>query len=146
MVAPGYMPTDTPLKPPPAPPPREGAQRVDFDQLAAFDYDPEADYVPDEVMALDGKVVELIGVMYYGVEDPRKVTGFYMMPNHMICCYGTWRYNEVVEVRLRPRLVTQYVLNYYLVRGKLSIRAIRDEEGNFLVLYRIDDAEVEVLE
>ena len=31
IVAPGYLPEGTPLKPPPAPPPRKGAKRVEFD-------------------------------------------------------------------------------------------------------------------
>jgi len=79
--------------------------------------------------------------MYYGVDDPDRVTEFYLMPNHMVCCYGTFRINEAVEVALRPGLKTQYVLDYYVIRG-----AIRDDEDRVLALYRISDAEAEILQ
>jgi len=142
----GYLPEDAPRDAPPAPKPRKGAQAIDFDTLSAFDYDPEADVIPDEVRALDGKLVELRGVMYYAIEDPDKVEDFFLMPNHMICCFGTPRLNEAVEVVQKKGRSTQYVLNYYLVRGKLAVGPVRDEQGNTLCLYRITNAEVESLE
>ena len=143
MAGPGFIPEGAPSRPPAAPPPRKGAVAIDFDLLSGYDYDPEADVIPEEVEQLDGKLVELRGVMYYGVEDP--VTEFYLMPNHMICCFGTPRLNEVVEVTLKPKTRTQYVLNYYLIRGRLEVGAVLDEEGQVLCLYRIRDAEAEVL-
>jgi hypothetical protein len=146
MAGPGYLPEDAPLQPPPAPKPRKGARAIDFDTLSAFDYDPEADVVPDDVRALDGKLVELRGVMYYAVEDPDNVTDFYLMPNHMICCFGTPRLNEAVQVRQKRGRSTEYVLNYYLVRGTLHVGAVRNEAGVAICLYRITDAEVETLE
>jgi hypothetical protein len=51
-----------------------------------------------------------------------------------------------VKVELKAGTETQYVLNYYLIRGKLEVGLIRDEDGNALALYRIPDAEAEVLE
>jgi hypothetical protein len=146
MVGPGYMPADAPRSAPPSPPPRAGATSVSFDLLSYFDYDPEADVIPEEVLALDGKRVELVGVMYYGVDDPDRVTEFYLMPNHMVCCYGTFRINEAVEVALRPGLKTQYVLDYYVIRGTIRVGAIRDDEDRVLALYRISDAEAEILQ
>jgi hypothetical protein len=146
MAGPGYIPPGAPTEPPAAPEPREGAIAIDFDLLAAFDYDPEVDLIPDEVLALDGKRVELRGVMYYAVEDPERVTEFYSMPNHMICCFGIPRSNEVVEVILRPDTHTQYLLEYFLIRGTLHVGAVRDEEDRVLCLYRITDAAVEVLQ
>jgi hypothetical protein len=119
---------------------------VSFDLLSYFDYDPEADVIPEEVLALDGKRVELVGVMYYGVDDPDRVTEFYLMPNHMVCCYGTFRINEAVEVALRPGLETQCVLDYYVIRGTIRVGAIRDDEDRVLALYRISDAEAEILQ
>lgn len=146
VAGPGYLPEDAPLEPPPAPAPKRGAKAIDFDTLGAFDYDPEADVIPDDVLALDGKLVELRGVMYYAVEDPEKVGDFYLMPNHMICCYGTPRLNDAVEVIQKKGRTTQYVLNYFLVRGKLEVGAVRGEDGAPICLYRISDAEVEVLD
>lgn len=145
-VAPGFLPPSAPLRAPPAPAPAAGAVTVPYDQLSYFDYDPEADVIPEDVLALDGRRIELIGVMYYGVEDPDRVTEFYLMPNHMVCCYGTFRINEAVEVTLRPGLRTQYVLNYYLVRGTLHVGAVRDDRGRVLHLYRVDGAEAEILQ
>jgi len=146
MAGPGFLPEGAPLEPPPAPPPKEGATAVDYSLLSYFDYDPEADVIPEDVEELDGRIVEVRGVMYYGVDDPDRVTEFYLMPNHMICCFGTPRLNEAVEVVLEPGSVTQYVLNYYLVRGRLHVGAVRDDQDRVLCLYRITDAEVEVLE
>ncbi len=146
MAGPGFLPEGAPLEAPAAPKPRKGAKAIDFDTLSAFDYDPEADIIPDEVLELDGKLVELRGVMYYAVEDANKVTDFFLMPNHMICCFGTPRLNEAVEVTQPKGKSTQYVLNYYLIRGKLSVGAVRDDQGIVLCLYRLTNAEVEVLE
>ena len=41
VAGPGYMPAGAPTDAPPAPTPRKGAISIDFDVLAAFDYDPE---------------------------------------------------------------------------------------------------------
>ena len=146
LAGPGRIPEAAPRKPPAAPKPRKGAKAIDFDTLSAFDYDPEADIIPDDVLALDGKLVELRGVMYYGVDDPDKVADFFLMPNHMICCYGTPRLNEAVKVTQPKGKLTQYVLNYYVIRGKLSVGAVRDDQGIVVWLYRLTNAEVEVLE
>jgi hypothetical protein len=146
MVGPGYLPANAPRSAPTPPPPRADATSVSFDLLSYYDYDPEADVIPDEVLALDGKRVELVGVMYYGVDNPDRVTEFYLMPNHMVCCYGTFRINEAVEVALRPGLKTQYALNYFVVRGTIHVGAIRDEEDRVLALYRITGAEAEILQ
>ena len=84
--------------------------------------------------------------MYYGVTDPRRVTAFYLMPNHLVCCFGTPRPNDTVEVTLPEGRATHYVLQYYLVRGTLHVGPIYDEQGQLLALYAIPDASVEILE
>lgn len=146
MAGPGYLPAEAPLLPPPTPPPRDGAIAIEFAALAGFEYDAEAGFVPEEVAALDGQQVELPGVMYYGVTDPGHVTRFYLMPNHLVCCFGTPRANDAVEVTLPDGEATHYVLQYYLVRGRLSVGPIYDEQGYLLALYAIPDARVEILE
>lgn len=145
MAGPGYLPPGAPLSAPEGPAPLPGFRRIDFNELSAYDYDPEADNIPDEIRALDGRGVELKGVMYYGVEDPTRVVDFHLMPNHYVCCFGTPRTNEVVRVSLRPGLVTRYVLDYYLVRGTFEVGAVRDDAGRVLHLYRIREAEVSIL-
>jgi len=145
-AGPGYLPAGAPTGPPPAPAPPEGFAGIEFATLSAFDYDPEVDNVPDEIRALDGTRVQLVGVMYYGVDDPMRVVEFHLMPNHGICCFGTPRTNEVVRVELRPGLATRYVLDYYVVRGTIDVRAVRDAKGRVLHLYRIRDAEADVLQ
>ncbi len=142
----GYIPAGAPMQPPPAPPPRKGARSIDFDLLSYFDYDPEADLIPDDVLALDGKIVELRGVMYYAVDDPDNVNEFFLMPNHTVCCFGVPRTNEAVHVVLKRGATTQYVLNYYLVRGRLAVGAVRGEDDRVHYLYLIRDAEAEVME
>lgn len=146
VAGPGYIPAGAPMEPPPAPPPRKGARPIDFALLSGYDYDPEADLIPEEVLALDGRLVELRGVMYYAVEDLDHVEDFFLMPNHMVCCFGVPRTNEFVRVVLAPGRATQYVLNYYLVRGRLEVGTVRDEFGRVEYLYAISDAEAEVME
>ena len=146
LPGPGYIPEGAPLKPPPAAPPRAGYKTIDFDTLSAFDYDAEANVVPEDVEALSGTLVELIGVMYYGVEDPNHVEEFYVMASHLVCCFGTPRANDTVSVKLKNGAHTQYVMNYYRIRGRITVELLRDEAGNALALYRITDAEAEVLE
>jgi len=146
LPGPGYIPEGAPLKAPPTGPPRKGYRAIDFDTLSAFDYDPEANVVPEDVEALSGTLVELSGVMYYGVEDPDRVEDFYLMPSHLVCCFGTPRANDTVSVKLKSGAHTQYVLNYYRIRGRIKVELLRDEAGNALALYRITDAEAEVLE
>jgi len=146
LAGPGFIPTGAPLRPPPLPPPRRGARAVPFDLLAGFDFDPEVGILPDDIEALDGALVEIAGVMYYDVADPERVERFYLMPNHYVCCYGTPRANDVVEVQLRDGAHTVYLLNYFLVRGHLQVGAVRNDAGQLLCLFRIGDAEAEVLE
>ena len=49
-------------------------------------------------------------------------------------------------MELKKGTKTEYVLNYYVIRGKLEIGLLRDEAGNALALYRIGEAQAEVLE
>jgi len=48
-------------------------------------------------------------------------------------------------VRLPEGEATEYLLDYYLVRGRLEVGPFYDEAGLPLCLYRIEDAEVEFL-
>ncbi|MHC4938329.1 MAG: DUF3299 domain-containing protein [Planctomycetota bacterium] len=146
MASKGFIPPGAPLKPPPRPAPRDGAVPVDFPMLADFEFEVEGGALPDEVAALDGRKVEVIGVMYFAVADPANVKEFFLMPDHAVCCFGTPRINQIVEVLLPEGEATEYVLDYYLIRGKLQIGPFYDEHGLPLCLYRIEDAGVEFLE
>jgi len=146
MASQGFIPPGAPLKPPPRPAPRDGALALDFSTLAGFEYELEGGALPDEVASYDGKQVELIGVMYFAVADPANVTEFFLMPDHTVCCFGTPRVNQIVEVLLPEGDATEYVLDYYLIRGVLQIGPFFDEHGLPLCLYRIADAKVEFLE
>ena len=145
MASKGFIPPGAPLQPPPRPAPREGFAPVEFAQLAGFDFEAEGGAIPDAVAALAGRPIELIGVMYFAVEDPDDVRAFYLMPDHTVCCFGTPRINQIVEVLLPEGAATVYVLDYYLIRGVLRIGPFFDEHGLPLCLYRIADAQVELL-
>ncbi|MEM8883424.1 MAG: DUF3299 domain-containing protein [Planctomycetota bacterium] len=145
MAAKGFIPPDAPLQPPPRPRPRRGARPADFEDLSGFEFDEEAGIVPEAIRALDGEMVEVIGVMYFVVDDPARVVEFFLMPDHTVCCYGTPRLNQILEVTLPAGRATEYLLDYYLIRGRLEIGPFYDEEGLALCLYRIADAEVEIL-
>jgi len=141
----GFLPPGAPLQPPPAPEPRDGAVSVGFGHLAGFDYAPESGSVPEAIRRLDGKTVEVLGVMYFSVPDPARVTEFFLMPDHTVCCFGTPRLNQIIEVVLPEGDATEYVLDYYLVRGRLQIGPFYDDAGFALCLYRIEDAVVEFM-
>jgi len=146
MASKGFLPPGAPVTPPARPTPRRGARPADFADLAGFEFEIESATVPDAIEALRGQVIEVIGVMYFSVEDPDRVAEFYLMPNHMICCFGTPRINQIVDVRLPAGSATRYTLDYYLVRGVLEIGPFFDEDGLALCLYRIANAEVEFME
>jgi len=145
MARTGFVPPGAPIKAPPHPEPRKGAAAVGFDRLAGFDYEQESGTLPVEITALDGRLVEVVGVMYFSVPDPERVTEFYMMPDHSVCCFGIPRLNQIIEVHLPEGEATEYLLDYYLVRGRLEVGPFYDEAGLPLCLYRIEDAEVEFL-
>jgi len=145
MASKGFIPPGAPLQPPPRPAPRTGSDPVDFSLLAGFAVPGEGLVIPADVAALDGRTVEVIGVMYFAVEDPANVTEFFLMPDHTVCCFGTPRLNQIIEVRLPKGEATEYVLDYYLVRGTLQVGPFYDPSGLALSMYRILDAEVEVL-
>ena len=146
MASKGFVPPGAPIAPPARPTPRRGALPADFADLAGFEFEMESAVVPDAIESLRGRVVEVIGVMYFSVEDPDHVAEFYLMPDHTICCFGTPRINQIVDVQLPTGRATRYALDYYLVRGVLEIGPFFDEDGLALCLYRIAEAEVEFLE
>ena len=82
----GFIPPGAPLKPPPRPAPRDGALAIEFGELAGFEFELESGVVPDAVAAHDGKRIEVVGVMYFAVADPERVTAFFLMPDHNVCC------------------------------------------------------------
>lgn len=145
MASQGFIPPGAPLKPPPPPEPRDGAVTVGFDRLAGFPFAAETGTVPDAIRALDGKTIEVLGVMYFSVPDPANVTEFFLMPDHTVCCFGTPRLNQILEVTVADGQATEYVLDYYLVRGRLQIGPFFDDAGFALCLYRIEDATVEFM-
>jgi hypothetical protein len=146
MASKGFIPPGAPIAPPAHPTPRRGAVAADFADLSGFEFEMESEAVPDAIEAMRGRLVEVIGVMYFSVEDPDRVTEFYLMPDHTICCFGTPRINQIVDVQLPAGKATRYALDYYLVRGVLEIGPFFDESGLALCLYRIADAELEFLE
>lgn len=145
MASQGFVPPGAPLKPPPPPEPRGGAVGIGFERLAGFAFEAESGTVPDAIQQLDGELVEVLGVMYFSVPDPAEVTEFYLMPDHTVCCFGVPRLNQIVEVTLPAGQATEYVLDYYLVRGRLQIGPFFDDAGFALCLYRIEDATVEFM-
>jgi hypothetical protein len=146
MASKGFIPPGAPIAPPARPTPRRGAVAADFADLSGFEFEMESETVPDAIEAMRGRLVEVIGVMYFSVEDPDRVTEFYLMPDHTICCFGTPRINQIVDVQMPAGKATRYALDYYLVRGVLEIGPFFDDSGLALCLYRIADAELEFLE
>lgn len=131
-----------------------------FDLLAAREYAPSAPevtkkivvrkekeylqrFVLDDVLALDGKSVEISGYMLSLSVKGQKVDEFLLMPDTGACCYGTMpAFNSFVLARAKNG-VNLFDNVPIRVRGKLKIEEVW-QGGFFSHLYFLEVDEVVV--
>lgn len=136
----------------------ENFQRVDFSQLAAKEYMPSEPakgkkkvvrnkreylekYVTPEVMALDGKSVEIAGYMMALSLEGEKVNELILLPDTGSCCYGTMpAHNGFVFARVKKG-VNLFDNVPIRIRGKLTVEEVW-ESGFFSYLYYVEVEEV----
>jgi len=135
-------------------------KELDFDQLAALFYEPKSpekkkkrfvrddrDYlerhVSSEVLALDGKPVEILGFMLPISIKGDKVREFLLLPDTGACCYGTMpSFNGFVLARSKKG-VNLFDNIPVRIRGKLTIEEVW-QEGFFSHLYFVEVEELVV--
>ena len=132
----------------PAPPPREslpaaaegtgGFQTVGFDLLSGFEmvgasrWDPGAEGltgttpIPEEVKALDGEMVSVIGFMLPIRVDrnTRQARELFLMKDHSLCCYGVEpQPNEFIHVQMEEGFGAPVLTDIPVrISGQLEVR------------------------
>ncbi|MCB9914458.1 MAG: DUF3299 domain-containing protein [Planctomycetes bacterium] len=126
-------------------------ERVDFARLAFDGYDPPAlrgggpalgaaDF-PPAAARLDGVEVELAGFPLVLDLEGREVREFLLTRFPPGCCFGAVPVaDEWVRVVLRAPLDAQAVPGQAVVRGRLEVGEVLDDDGGLSGLYRLADA------
>ncbi len=142
--------TNTPA--PAAFPVKAGYLVVDFDRLAAFDFDPpssdatilpgKADpadaLIPADIKALDNKKVLLRGFMMPVTMEEDKTTEFFITRNPMCCAFGVaTKLNELVTVKVGGKGLEPNMGQPVTIKGTLHVGPVRDS-GDVTGLYRMD--------
>lgn len=137
-----------------------GHLKVPMSVLGGFPYDPKphppgadelgipapAASVPDEILALDGKPVALVGFMVPLDVDARGVQSFVLSQNRSYCCYGIKpALNEMVLVQMEQGGRAPFLKDTPIaVFGRLAVSEQR-EGGHVLSLYRMEASEITTL-
>lgn len=125
----------------------EGALRIsydDFDLLKVLNMEPVTpdapNLMPDWLKNLDGKRVRVRGFMYPPFQETG-IRAFVLARDNQICCFGrNPKIYDLVEVRLRDGVTTDYIQNRpFDVVGIFRIDAA-GEDGELYGLYKLDDA------
>lgn len=122
---------------------------VGFDTLADFEYEvPTTEEVekgthkkgqiPEDVLSLDGKRIEIEGYMVPMEVEKGMVKSFVLSRSLAGCCFGDWPIlNEWVDVVMKPGEGAEYVpYAPVLVVGRLTVSEAVDEYG-VLSIYRM---------
>ncbi|MCH6255082.1 DUF3299 domain-containing protein [Puniceicoccaceae bacterium K14] len=131
---------------------------VDFNQLASLPYDPVVpenvkkiyvrddreyleQYVPAEVLALDGKPVEIAGYMLPLAIKDEKVSEFLLMADTTACCYGIMpAFNAMVFAKSKKG-VNLFDNLPVRIRGVLKVEEVW-QQGFFSHLYYLEVEEL----
>ncbi len=132
---------------------------VTFRDLASFEYLPDPpeengkvkkgdkeylkSVIPENVLGLNGKSVEIAGYMMPLSITGDKVREFLLLPNTMACCYGMMPgYNEFIFVKMPSGagMLENIPIRVY---GRLSIEETWDD-GFFSHLYYMKGSRVEI--
>lgn len=131
--------------------------RLSFDRLASWTYEPVPpqstkkvvkkerkyleSFVPEDVYALDGKEVEIVGYMLPLSIKGEKVEDFLLMPDTGACCFGTMPpLNGFVSARAKKGTFL-FDNMPVLIRGRFSVEEVW-QNGMFSHLYHVDAVEV----
>lgn len=105
--------------------------KLAFSDLGDWDLDPKSVQVPRSILALGGRIVDVVGYMLpYG--DPDDVTEFALVRDLGSCCFGQApQPHHVIECRMPEGKRTEYAPGPVRVRGKFRVEEHR--QGGYLV-------------
>ena len=109
--------------------------RTNFAVLAGFEFS-KGMKLPDEVTALDGKIVQLSGFMARELPGSGPV-GQFLMINDACGCNGTPKLNEIVFCALAEGTTMEIKAGIVQVTGKLYVGE-QTEEDEVVSIYVLD--------
>ena len=129
---------------------RPGEKFLSWSRLKASDYPNGIDDVPEDVRALDGKSVSMVGFVM-ALFEPVQFREFVLVGSTFTCCYGTppglggivkaTLRSDVAALDMDPRPI--------IVRGTFVIKEMRLDErpdSPVVLLYRLENGESQSLE
>ncbi len=129
--------------------------QLDWEFLGDYDYrlpnaragerpeDMPPDQIPAEVLAYDGREVEIEGFMLVSRFAHGQVQGFELSRHYMGCCYGRApRLNEWVVIDV-PEGVEARIGATMRVRGQLEVGELADGDGWVESVYRMRPESIE---
>jgi hypothetical protein len=122
-----------------------GSTMVRWERLKAYDYQPGLAGMPQDLRALDGKVVTMAGFLLplYEFED---IHEFALVGNHWSCCFGQPpTLNGVVTVKLPASLPgLPNTAEPIRVVGTFRVKELK-ESGYVISIFAIDASKVSIL-
>ena len=111
-----------------------GPLKLDFEKLASYNYKPGT-AVPDEIMALEGKKIQLTGYMY-PTNKIRDLSKFIFMKDRGTCCYGSKaQWTHFLQVTIpKGKETINYSTDPVTVVGTFRVNE-QVEDGYVLGLY-----------
>ena len=100
----------------------DGFTRVDFEFLGGYKFDNMGD-IPEPVLALDGKQIQISGYMLPVDTKKGEVGSFLLLNSRLACCFGVMpRENEFVFAKMPDGSTVKYINDKPVsVKGELSI-------------------------
>lgn len=80
----------------------DGVSKVDFLFLGGFRYEGNSEEIPEPVLRLDGRMIEITGYMLPVETDRGRVKSFLLVNSRLACCFGVMpRTNEFIFAKVR---------------------------------------------
>jgi hypothetical protein len=128
------------------PPDIPGTKPVTWELLRTYEYRPGLEGLPQEIRALDGERIVMIGFLMtlFEFDD---IHEFFLVASHWACCYGVPPTLEsAVHVKLaRDEEGLPNTIKPLRVIGTLRVKEVKDSEI-VTAIYSIEDAEVLILD
>ncbi len=128
----------------------DGYEKVGFDRLASFNFNPPADdaaaanqaksneQIPGKIKALDERKVAVTGFMLPVKMDGGLVKEFLLVKDPMLCCYGVMpKVNEWVVVKMTGKGVPALMDVPITFEGKLKVGMMM-ENGYLTGIYLLE--------
>jgi len=117
----GNPPAPPPAGPTTTQPPPQTVQKVAWATLSEIKYE-QRKPLPEQVVALDGKRIEIAGFIYKGSGNVRDIKEFILMRDAGTCCYGPQaQYPHFIMVRVVDGKGVNFTRDPIVVVGTLRV-------------------------